>query len=101
MRRTWLSIALLPAALALAGCATQIPPRLEVRDVSSGRTYQTYKPWGQVEKGIGYGFTDIESGRKITLTNYEVRTLEDQKSVSPESPDAKSFEAAKARGGVK
>jgi hypothetical protein len=87
--------------LFVAGCATNIPPKLEVRDVSSGRTYTTYKPWGQVEKGVGYGFTDAETGRKIMLTNYEVRTLEAEKSVSPDSAEAKSFEAAKARGGVK
>jgi hypothetical protein len=35
------------------------------------------------------------------LTNYEVRTVEDEKSVAPDSADAKSFEAAKTRGGVK
>jgi hypothetical protein len=92
---------LIPAALAVSGCATNIPPKLEVRDVSSGRTYQTYQPWGQVEKGVGYGFTDAETGRKIMLTNYEIRTLEAEKSVAPDSPEAKSFEAAKARGGVK
>jgi hypothetical protein len=87
--------------LMLAGCGTNIPPRVEVRDVGSGRTYQTYQPWGQIEKGVGYTFTDIETGRKITLTNYELRTLEGQKTVAGDSPEAKSFETAKARGGVK
>ena len=89
------------AAMLLVGCSTNIPPRLEVRDVSSGRTYQTYKPWGEVEKGIGYSFTDIETGRKITLTNYELRTLEGQKSVSNDSPEAQAYKTAKVRGGVK
>ena len=41
------------------GCATNIPPKLQVRDVGSGRTYTTYQPWGTVEKGVGYGFTEI------------------------------------------
>ena len=62
--------------LAAAGCGTNIPPKLEVRDPNSGRSYQTYQSWGQVEKGVGYGFTDIETGSRITLTNYEIRTIE-------------------------
>ena len=85
----------------LAGCGTKIPPRLQVRDPGSGRTYETYQPWGRVEKGVGYGFTDIETGRRVTLTNYELRTLEDQKTVPGDSPEARSFAEAKARGGVK
>jgi hypothetical protein len=85
----------------LCGCGTTIPPRLQVRDVGSGRTYTTYQPWGQVEKGIGYGFTDAETGRHITLTNYEITTLEGQKSVPGDSAEAKAYEAAKERGGVK
>lgn len=85
----------------VAGCGTTIPPKVEVRDVSSGRTYQTYQPWGQVEKGIGYSFTDIETGRRVTLTNYELRTLESQKNVPGDSVDARAFEEAKVRGGIK
>jgi hypothetical protein len=88
-------------ALALSGCSTTIPDKLQVRDVSSGRTYTTYKPWGKVTKGIGYDFTDIESGNRITLTNYEISTLEASKSVGGDSVEAKEFTAAKARGGVK
>lgn len=87
--------------IGVAGCATNIPPRLEVRDVSSGRTYTTYKPWGQVEKGVGYSFTDIETGNHITLTNYEVKTVEGEKSVPNDSADAKAFQDAMSRGGVK
>jgi len=87
--------------LILAGCATSIPPKLEVRDVASGRTYETYEPWGQVTKGIGYEFTDIDSGKRITLTNYELRTVENKKDVPNDSPDAKAFNDAKVRGGVK
>src|SRR4051812_30913360 len=87
--------------LFVAGCGVNIPPKLEVRDVGSGRMYQTYQPWGEVEKGVGYAFTDIETGRRINLTNYEIRTLESGKSVSGESAEAKAFAEAKTRGGVK
>ena len=84
------------------GCGgTTIPPKLNVRDVSSGRTYTTYEPWGEVEKGVGYEFTDIDSGKRITLTNYELSTAEGKKSVPDDSPDAAAFKEAKARGGVK
>lgn len=99
MRNLSLLVAML--ALFIVGCGVNIPPRLEVRDVGSGKIYTTYQPWGQVEKGVGYTFSDAETGRKVTLTNYELRTVEDQKNVSGDSIDAKNFEAAKARAGVK
>ena len=102
MRRTVLAVAVAGMGLLLStGCGTKIPPRLQVRDTGSGRTYETYQPWGRVEKGVGYGFTDIETGRRVTLTNYELRTLEDEKSVPGDSEEAKAFDEAKARGGVK
>jgi hypothetical protein len=84
----------------LTGCGTTIPPRLEVRNPGSGQTYQTYEPWGRVERGVGYEFTDIETGRRVTLTNYEVRTLEGEKTVPGDSPEAKAFEEAKSRWGM-
>jgi len=101
--RTTLLLAILTPVLSLlvAGCSQEIPPKLEVRDVSSGRTYNTYQPWGEVTKGVGYEFTDIETGKRVTLTNYELRTLETKKSVPGDSPDAKAFNEANARGGVK
>jgi len=90
------------ALVTLVGCSgTTVPSRLEVRDVASGRTYNTYKPWGQVEKGLGYEFTDIETGKRVTLTNYELKTLEAEKVVANDSAEAKQFAEAKARGGVK
>ena len=101
MRSVVRMIAAGTVALALAGCATEIPSKLQVRDVSSGRTYTTYKPWGKVTKGVGYDFTDIETGNRITLTNYELSTIEGTKSVPPDSVEAKAFNEAKARGGVK
>jgi hypothetical protein len=101
MRRSCLIALFAALACAVAGCSTTIPPKLAVRDVSSGRTYTTYQPWGDVTKGVGYKFVDSETGNHITLTNYELKTLEAEKSVSPDSPEAKEFEAAKARGGVK
>jgi len=84
------------------GCsnAITVPPKLGVRDVASGRTYTTYKPWGGVEKGVGYEFTDIESGKRITLTNYELNTIEGTKSVPGDSAEAVAFKQAKTRGGV-
>jgi hypothetical protein len=88
-------------AFALAGCTTTIPAKLQVRDVASGRTYTTYQPWGKVTKGIGYDFTDIETGNRVTLQNYELSTLEAAKSVGAGSVEEKEFDAAKARGGVK
>ena len=88
-------------ALCVVGCSTTIPAKLEVRDVTTGRTYQTYENWGVVTKGVGYAFTDIETGSHINLTAYEIKTLEGQKNVDPNSVDAKEFSAAKARGGVK
>jgi hypothetical protein len=92
----------LAATVLLVGCGGRtIPPKLQVRDVSSGRSYTTYEPWGQVEKGVGYEFTDIETGKRITLTNYELSTVEGKKSVPGDSPEAKAFAEAKERGGVK
>ena len=88
-------------AACLVGCQTTIPSKLEVRDVSSGRTYTTYEPWGHITKGIGYEFSDAETGKHITLTNYELKTLESSKKVDPKSVEAHQYEAAKARGGVK
>src|SRR5687767_11853915 len=99
MRRAYVIGVFLGIGL-VAGCGTTIPPKLEVRDPNSGRTYETYKPWGQVEKGVGYGFTDIETGRRVTLTNYELRTLEGQKSVPGDSAEAQAYAKAKERGGV-
>ena len=88
--------------LGVAGCGgTTIPPKLGVRDTASGRTYTTYEPWGEVEKGVGYEFTDIDSGKRVTLTNYELNTIEGKKSVPDDSADAAAFKEAKARGGVK
>jgi len=94
------AIAALFITLFVVGCATEIPPKLEVRDVSSGCTYTTYQPWGEVTKGVGYEFTDIDTGKHITLTNYELKTLEGKKSVPNESAEASSYTQAKTRGGV-
>lgn len=88
-------------ALMLAGCATTIPPKLQVRDTTSGRTYTTYQPWGKVTKGVGYDFTDIDTGNRITLTNYEIKTLEGKKDVPGDSAEAQAFKEQKTRGGVK
>ena len=89
-------------ALCAVGCGgVTVPPKLEVRDVASGRTYNTYEPWGEVQKGVGYEFTDIETGKRITLTNYELSTVEGKKSVPGDSAEAAAFKEAKARGGVK
>ena len=96
----WLSGSVLAFAL-VSGCGTKIPPKLQVRDVGSGRTYTTYEPWGEVEKGVGYEFTDIETGNRINLTNYELKTVEGEKTVSGDSAEARDFKEAKARGGVK
>ena len=95
-RLTWVIVLAI-----VAGCGTSIPPRLEVKDPASGRTYQTYQPWGHVEKGVGYTFTDVQTGKMVTLTNYEIKTLETKKTVPSDSPDAKAYKEAKARGGVK
>src|SRR4051812_28193764 len=101
MRRVTRAILLGALGIALAGCATTIPPKLEVRDTGSGRTYNTYKPWGKITKGVGYEFTDIETGKRITLTNYEIATIEGEKGVPGNSVEAKQFAEQKARGGVK
>jgi hypothetical protein len=104
IKSRFLALALaIGAATTLIGCAsgTSIPSRLEVRDTGSGRTYQTYEPWGEVEKGIGYQFTDIETGKRITLTNYEIKTLDGSKTVANDSPEAQKFKEAKVRGGMK
>ena len=87
--------------VALVGCSVKIPPKLQVRDVSTGKSYETYQPWGKVVKGAGYQFTDLETGKKITLTNYEVSTLEGEMKVPDKSPEAKAFKEAAARGGIK
>jgi hypothetical protein len=91
------------AVATLVGCSsgTAIPPKLEVRDTGSGRTYHTYEPWGQVEKGVGYSFTDSDTGSKVTLTGYEVKTMEAAKTVASDSPEATAFKESKTRGGVK
>lgn len=87
--------------LCVVGCSTTIPAKLEVRDTTGGRTYTTYQPWGKITKGVGYSFTDLESGKQITLTNYELKTLESEKTVPVESPEAKQFKNDKARVGAK
>ena len=97
----WVLLSTVTAVFGLAGCAKTIPPRLEVRDTASGRTYTTYQPWGKITKGVGYEFTDIETGKRITLTNYEISTIEGKKSVPGGSAEAKQFDDQKARGGVK
>ena len=101
MRNFCVAVLLGMLALAAVGCSTTIPSKLQVRDVSSGRTYFTYQPWGEVEKGVGYAFVDADTGNHITLTNYELKTVEGPKSVPNDSPEAKAYEAAKARGGLK
>jgi hypothetical protein len=101
MRGAIRSVLFVTIVIGLVGCATTIPPKLEVRDTASGRTYSTYQPWGKITKGVGYEFTDIDTGKRITLTNYEIATIEGQKSVSGSSVEAKQFADQKARGGVK
>jgi hypothetical protein len=95
-----IAVGTLTVGLFAGGCATTIPSKLQVRDVASGRTYTTYKPWGEVTKGVGYEFTDLESGNRITLTNYELSTIEGSKSVPGDSAEAKAYEEAKKRGGI-
>ena len=108
LKSRFIKAALLPVAataamLTLVGCSnnTAIPAQIGVRDVASGRNYTTYQPWGQVEKGMGYEFTDVQTGKRVTLTNYELHTIAEPKSVPNDSLEAKEFAAAKARGGVK
>ena len=100
----FLSIVVSGSAIVLSavGCSSgvNVPPKLGVRDVASGRSYTTYQPWGGVEKGVGYEFTDIESGKRVTLTNYELSTLEGKKTVPGDSAEAVAFNQAKTRGGV-
>ena len=100
MRRAIAMVMVGVLGLSAVGCGVTIPPKLEVRDVSSGRTFTTYQPWGEVEKGVGYTFTDIETGRRINLQNYELRTLDGKMSVPSDSAEAKAYAAAKGRGGV-
>ena len=33
--------------------------------MASGRTYATYEPWGEVQKGVGYEFTDTSYASQI------------------------------------
>ena len=101
MRKVCRFVVLGALALGAAGCSTTIPPEIQVRDVSSGRTYTTYQTWGDVTKGEGYSFVDKDTGNHITLTNYELKTLSGSHSVPSDSPEAKAYEAAKARGGLK
>jgi hypothetical protein len=100
MNRVLIPCLLVAISLCLAGCGVDIPAKVEVRDVTSSKTYLTYEPWGRVEKGIGYQFTDIQNGSKVTLTNYELKTVEPRKNVPGDSPEARAFNEAKARGGI-
>lgn len=95
------AIAIVGLTLFVGGCATEIPAKMEVTDVSSGKIYHTYQPWGEENKGIGYKFTDIETGKKITLTNYELKQVESKKSVPGDSAEAKAYKAAETRGDVR
>jgi hypothetical protein len=101
MRKVLSGLLAVGVMVAVIGCSVKIPPKLQVRDVSSGKSYETYQPWGEVIKGAGYQFTDIDSGKRITLTNYEVSTIEGAKKVPDKSPEATAFKEAKVRGGVK
>jgi hypothetical protein len=87
-------------SLFVGGCATEIPAKMQVTDVSSGKTYTTYEPWGKVDKGIGYKFTDIDTGKQITLTNYELKQVESKKSVPGDSPEATAYKQAQSRTGM-
>jgi hypothetical protein len=101
MRRMIVLLVATTMCATATGCGVNIPPKLEVRDVGSGRTYTTYQPWGEVEKGVGYSFTDVDTGRRINLQNYELRTVEGKKSVPADSPEAKAYATARERGGVR
>ena len=58
------------AMLLLVGCQTTIPPKIQVHDVNNGKTYTTYRTWGHVSAGrAGYEFTDLETGKKISVPN--------------------------------
>ena len=100
MRVICLSLLLAAVCFVAAGCGVDIPPKVEVRDVASSRTYMTYEPWGKVEKGIGYQFTDIDTGKRVTLTNYELKPVEGKKNVPGDSAEARAYNEAKARGGM-
>ncbi len=83
--------------IAASGCTTDIPARVEVKDVTTGKTFNTYETWGRTVSGVGYRFTDVASGDTVTLTNYELHTLESKKTVDANSPEAKAFKADKAK----
>lgn len=83
--------------VAVSGCTTEIPARIEVKDVVTGKTFKTYETWGRPISGVGYRFTDVESGDTVTLTNYELHTVESKKIVDAKSPEAKAYAVDKAR----
>lgn len=87
------------AFLFVAGCGQNVPAKLEVKDVSSGKTYTTYADLTKEEKGVGYKLYDIKSSASVTLTSYEIKTLEAEKTVDPKSPESLEYQAAKAKAG--
>ena len=87
------------AFLLVAGCGQNVPAKLEVKDVSSGKTYTTYADLTKEEKGIGYKLFDVTSSTSVTLTSYEVKTLEAEMTVDPKSAEALAYQTAKAKAG--
>src|SRR4029079_17299117 len=89
-------------ALVLVGCQTSIPPKIQVRDVDNGKTYTTYQTWGHVGAGrVGYEFTDLDTGKKISVPNYQLTEISEEKSVPKDSAEAKAYKEEAARMGIK
>ncbi len=83
-------------ALVLGGCGVYVPARLQVTDVSSGRTYDTYSSWGK-ENMLGYSFYDAKSGQRVMLKSYEINVLEPARFLPPDSPEAAEYKSQMAQ----
>lgn len=89
MRGTRSGLFLILAAL-IAGCGVHVPPKYQVTDVSSGKTFTTYGTWGK-ENMLGYNFYDIDSGERIMLKSYQSKKISNGGFFPQGSPEAEEY----------
>lgn len=87
------AVSLVVTAVVLGGCST-VPTKIEVKDVSSGRVYQTYEdPRWAKENMLGFNFVDIDSGSTVMLKSYEKKVLKRGGFCKPGSPEELDYKA--------
>lgn len=60
--------------LLLVGCTSNVPPKLLLTDIGSGRTFVTYQTWGGGNL-IGIAFDDLKTGDRVILRSYTIHEI--------------------------